>query len=311
MVSPSQYGVTYTAVSQGQHRLHVEVSGTEIHGSPFNVTVYADPRQLSHPVRTVTGLSKPYGIACNSHQEMIVSEWGGHRLSIFDSRGQKIRTFGSCGDSPKEMNQPAGVATDNSDNIYVSSEHKLQKFSCSGELIKCVGKEGSKEREFNDPRGVTVYDSQVYVCDFNNHRIQVFDLVLNFVRSIASHGKGETEFNEPLDVKFDAFGNMYVAEFCNKRVLVVDCNGEDLYSFGQKGEVKLSGPSGLEIADRYVYVSDLSADCIVVYETSGRFVTSIGRRWKREKFCGPRCITSTANGSIHVCDSWNNKVLTF
>ena len=94
---------------------------------------------------------------------MIVSEWGGHRLSILDIGGQKIRTFGRCGDSPEQMSQPAGIATDNSDNIYASSEHKLQMFSCGGELIKCVGKEGSKEREFNDPRGVTVRQSSVCV----------------------------------------------------------------------------------------------------------------------------------------------------
>ena len=54
-------------------------------------------------MRTVTGLDGPYGIAFNSHQEMIVSECGGHRLSIFDIRGQKIRTFGSRGDSPDQM----------------------------------------------------------------------------------------------------------------------------------------------------------------------------------------------------------------
>ena len=37
---------------------------------------------------------------------------------------------------------PTGVATDDTDNIYVSSEHKLQKFTSSGELIKCIGRRG-------------------------------------------------------------------------------------------------------------------------------------------------------------------------
>ena len=144
---------------------------------------------------------------------MIVSELDGHRLSIFDIRGQKIRTFGSRGDSPDQMIRPKGIATDDTDNIYVSSDHKLQKFTNSGELIKCIGKKGRKEGEFDDPFGVTLYDNQVYVCDSDNHRIQVFDLDLNFVRSIGSHGKGRGEFNAPHDVKFDTAGNMYVAEF--------------------------------------------------------------------------------------------------
>ena len=260
-------------------------------------------------MRTVTELIRPYCIAFNSHQEMIVSECGGHRLSIFDIRGQKIRTFGSRGDSPDQMIRPAGIATDDTDNTYVSSEHKLQKFTSSGELIKCIGWKGRKEGEFNDPCGVTLYDNQVYVCDNNNDRIQVFDLDLNFVRSIGSHGKGRGEFGSPQDVQFDTAGNMYVAELDNGRVQVMDTSGQFIRSFGQEGE---RVPSGLYIVDKYVYVSDFSGHCIVVYETSGQFVTSFGRFGRNEgEFNCPFCITSCADGFIHVCDSGNNRVQIF
>ena len=264
-------------------------------------------------MRTVTGLDHPYGIAFNSHQEMIVSECEGHRLSIFDIRGQKIRTFGSHGDRPDQMVNPTGIATDDTDNIYVSSLHKLQKFTSSGELIKCIGRRGSKEGGFNVPCGVTLYDNQVYVCDSNNHRIQVFDLDLNFVRSIGSRGEGRGEFSAPNDVTFDIAGNMYVAEWGNKRVQVMDTSGQFIRSFGQEGEGTLRGPSGLHIADKYVYVSDFSGHCIVVYETSGQFVTSFGRPCGRNEgeFDSPLCITSCADGFIHVCDRGNNRVQIF
>ena len=263
-------------------------------------------------MRNVTGLDHPYGIAFNSHQEMIVSECDGHRLSIFDIRGQKIRTFGSRGDSPDPMEYPAGIATDDTDNIYVNSEHKLQKFTSRGELIKCIGQEGSKEGEFDVPRGVTLYDNLVYVCDSDNDRIQVFDLDLNFVRSIGSYGKGRGEFDEPYDVKFDTAGDMYVAEWGKGKVQVMDTSGQFIRVFGQEGEGKLRRPSGLHIADKYVYVSDFNGDCIVVYETSGQFVTSFGRPGQEEgEFRGPFCITSCVDGFIHVCDCWNNRVQIF
>ena len=309
MTSPFRYKVSYTPVSRGQHKLHVQVNDREINGSPFTVTVYPDPRQLGHPVRTVTGLDRPYGIAFNSHQEMIVSECWGHRVSIFDIRGQKIRTFGSRGYNPDQMEYPAGIATDDTDNIYVSSNHKLQKFTSSGELIKCIGHRGSEEGEFDDPRGATLYDNQVYVCDRYNHRIQVFDLDLNFVRSIGSRGRGR---GGPLDVKFDTAGNMYVAEFINGRVQVIDSSGQFIRVFGQEGEGKLRQPSGLHIADEYVYVSEFSGYCIVVYETSGQFATSFGRYGQEEgEFCSPYCITSCVDGFIHVCDSSNGRVQVF
>ncbi|CAI8031380.1 E3 ubiquitin-protein ligase TRIM71 [Geodia barretti] len=210
------------------------------------------------------------------------------------------------------MIHPAGIATDDTDNIYVSSWHKLQKFTSSGELIKCIGRRGRKEGEFDDPRGVTLYDNQVYVCDCNNRRIQVFDPNLNFVRSIGSHGKGRGELDAPHDVKFDTARNMYVAEWGNRRVQVMDTSGQFIRVFGQEGEGKLCGPSGLHIADKYVYVSDWSGNCIVVYETSGQFVTSFGRRGQKEReFRGPYCITSCVDGFMHVCDFGNCRVQIF
>ena len=312
--SPSQYEVSYIAVSRGQHKLHVQVNSREISGSPFTMTVYPDPTQLhvGRPVRVVTDLNYPYGIAFNSRGEMIISEWSGHQLSIFDIRGQKIRTFGSRGDSPEQMIHPKCIAINDTDNIYVSSDHKLQKFTSSGELIKCVGQRGSKEGEFSGPRGVTLYDTQVYLCDCDNHRIQVFDLDLNFIRSIGSRGKGRGEFNAPYDVKFDSAGNMYVAEYGNRRVQVMDTSGHFIRAFGQEEKGKMGDPLGLHIGNKYVYVSDFIGDCIVVYETTGQFVTSFGRRGHKEgEFDRPYCITCCADGFIHVCDFLNKRVQIF
>ena len=151
VISPSRYEVSYTAVRRGPHNLHVRVNGSEINGSPFTVTVYPDPTQLGSPVRVVKDLNGPYGIVFNSGGEMIVSGRGGHQASVFDARGRRVRTFGSRGDRPEQMICPAGIAVDDTDNIYVSSHHKLQKFTSSGELIKCIGRRGSKEGEFDDP----------------------------------------------------------------------------------------------------------------------------------------------------------------
>ena len=302
MKSSSQHEVFFTAVSRGQHRLCIQVNEREIKGSPFTLTVYPDPTQLGHPVRTVSDLNRPYGIAYNSRGEMIVSESHKNTLSIFDSRGTKMRNFNNVA---VQMVLPKGTAIDEADNVYVSSLHKLQKFTSTGGLIRFVGKdmEGRKEGELNDPRSVT---NRVYVCDRNNHRIQVFDLDLKFVQSIGSPGRGKCEFGAPVDVEFDTAGNMYVAEFSNKRVQVLSSSGHFVQTFG---EGKLHGPSSLHIADKNVYVSDLSSDCIVVYETTGQLVTSFARHGDQVgELSYPVCITSCVDGFIHVCDQLNNRI---
>ena len=309
--SPSRYEVSYTAVSRGQHKLHVRLNDKEINGSPFTITVYPDPTQLGHPVRVMTGLKKPYSIAFNSHEEMIVSECGGHRISIFDIRVQRIRTFGSRGNRPEHMESPRGIAIDDTDNIYVSSNHKLQKFTSSGELIKCVGQWGSKEGEFVDPRGVTLYNNHIYVCDCDNYRLQVFDLDLNFIRSIGSCGKGR---DSPFDIKFDSTGNMYIADYWNNRVQVLDSSGHFIRLFGQEGEGRLIGPASVFITDhdQYVYVSDNMKHHIVVYTSSGQYVTSFGVYGQKEgQFSSPFSITSCTDGYIYVSDYLNNRVQIF
>ena len=312
VISPSRYEVSYTAVRQGPHKLHIRVNGSEINGSPFTMTVYPDPTQLGSPVRVVKHLNCPYGIAFNSRGEMIVSEQFTNQVSVFDVRGQRVLTFGSHSDRPEQMISPARVAVDDTDSIYVSSQHKLQKFTSSGELIKCIGRRGSKNGEFDDPRGVTIHSNQVYVCDTDNNRIQVFDLDLNFIRSIGSLGNGKGELARQYDVAFDTAGNMYVVEYGNNRVQVLDSSGRFIRIFGQEGEGKLSGPTALRIADKYAYVSDLLNHRIVVYETSGQYVTSFGRHGEGEgEFKFPFCITSCVSGCIYVCDYFNKRVQVF
>ena len=299
---PSRHEVSYTAASQGQHKLHVKLNDKDINGSPFTITVYPDPTRLGHPERFLTDLNTPYGITFNSRGEMIVSEYGSHQIVIFDIRGQRIRTFGSEGKRPEQMISPAGIAIDDTDNIYVTSEHKLQKFTSSGELIKCVGHEGSKEGEFNNPRGITLYKNQVYVCDSDNHRIQIFDLDLNFFDSIGSHGTGRGELYSPLDIKFNSTGNMHITEWGNRRVQVMNSSGYFIQLFGQEGEGRLIGPASVLIADQHVYVSDIRQECIVVYTSSGQFVTSFGEGTPIYiAFCSDQC--------MYISDQKNNSIL--
>ena len=140
----------------------------------------------------------------------------------------------------------------------------------------------------------------------------MFDLDLNFIRSIGSRGSGRGEFDCPFYVAFDTTGNMYVIEYGNDRVQVMDSSGQFIRMFGLEGEGKLSHPTALHIADKYVFVSDMGNHRIAVYETSGQYVTSFGRRGEGEgEFWYTRCITSCVSGCIYVCDLGNDRVQVF
>ena len=56
-------------------------------------------------------------------------------------------------------------------------------------------------------------------------------------------------------------------------------------------------------------VSDYFSHSFVIYETSGKFVTSFGKFGENEgEFYGPRSITSCANGFLYICDWHNGRV---
>ena len=66
--------------------------------------------------------------------------------------------------------------------------------------------------------------------------------------------------------------------------------------------------AALRIADKCVNVSDWSNDHIAVYETSGQYVTSFGRRGEGEgEFRAPYCIASCVGGCVllYMCDHDN------
>ena len=292
----------YTQIGQGLQKLCVPKAGRNHILNVLRMREYThfqypfsvpDPTQLAHPVRVVTGLTYPCGIAFNSRREMIVSERESHRIVVLDIKGDIIRTFGSEGYSPEEMMYPESIAVDGMDNIYVSSSTKLQKFTRSGELMKWIG--------MGKPRGVTLYNNEVYVCDTCNNQIQVFDLDFNYIRSIGN------ELDTPHDVKFDTDGYMYVAEFGNQRVQVLNRSGHFIRVFGE-GEFF---PVALHIVDNCVYVS--GRESIAVYRTSGQFVTSFGSYVTTfgSLYINPTysCITSCHDGFIHVCDFFNSDFL--
>ena len=75
----------------------MKVNGKHVRGSPFEVQV--KPRQF-RPVLTFGQqgssagmLSKTWGVAVNERNEIAASETGNHRIQVFSSNGDLVRSF--------------------------------------------------------------------------------------------------------------------------------------------------------------------------------------------------------------------------
>ena len=129
------YHITCTPRARGRHDLTVKVNGQDIAGSLFRLFVKIHPTQLGPPVRTITGVNGPYGIAINSRQQLVVAEEGEKKITIRERDGRTLRTI-KC----DKFQSPCGVATGPDGAIYVTdtSAHCLFKFGKDGRLLKTV-----------------------------------------------------------------------------------------------------------------------------------------------------------------------------
>ena len=288
------YEITYTLEVRGRHTLSVRVNGTQIAGSPFQVFATIHPTQLGKLVRVVEGLVKPLGIMLNSKQQLVVAEWGGKKVMVFDRDGKKLQTIKS-----ENISLPAGVAVDGDDNIYVSdpSSSSLLKFNKEGKLMKVVGRKGTQPGEFSDLTFMKVINNKLYVCDRGNYRVQILSTELDYMNSFGCYGDGDGQFNRPNGIAQDRAGYLYVSDSYNKRVQVFDCKGQFLSTFSKKGAASkgLYLPCGIAVSsDQFVYVCDHDSNCVSVFKTSGEFVTSFGQ------FIKPRGIVIDDDGFVYV-----------
>ena len=312
----SQYEISYQATSRGRHQLHIKVEGEHIKGSPFPVTVI---KKLGTPIKTISGVKCPWGVAVNQRGEVIVAESGGHCVTIFSPTGEKLQSFGSMGSGHGQFNDPRGVAVDDDGNILVADtyNHCIQKLTIDGKFITAVGKFGREPLEFRSPFSVAFHpkSKKLYVADTNNQHIQILNSDLTFSSSFGSHGRDDGQFQSPWDVTCDSTGNVYVADTSNRRIQVFTAEGRFLRKFGKKGSGngELNCPSSISIdSDNVVYVTEQYNHRVSVFTCEGKFLTSFGTYGSGPgQFWSPCGIVVDKNGVVYVSDANNNRLQLF
>lgn len=305
--------IMFTTEKQGLHHLNVTVAGMPIKGSPFSVFILKRFGAPLVPISTITGLTAPQGITFNLNNDMIVAEYRGHRISIFDQYGKKLRSFGKEGSDPGQFYYPCDVAVDSEGNILVADgkNHRIQKFTSDGKYITAVGKHGIKQMEFDFPVGIGVHPNtkMIYVTENKNNRIQILNPDLTFHSNLAG------QFNEPKDVAFDSHGSVYVADNEHHQIQVFSAEGGYLRRFGKEGKGPgfLNYPSSISInKDDIIYVLELYNYRVSVFTRKGKFLKSFGAEGMGAgQFKEARGIAVDRNGSVYVSDRVNNRIQVF
>ena len=318
-IGDSQYEVGYQPTTRGRHKLNIKVEGEHIKGSPYLVTVKLPVQKLGTPIKTISGMEQPYGVAINQGGEIIVAESKKHCISIFSTAGQRLRSFGSLGTGPGQFNTPRGVAVDGDGNILVADKrnHRIQKFTYDGKFLTAVVKKGDRSLALGQPYGITVhpFNNKVYITERYSNCVQILNADLTPSSSFGSGGSGNGQFRFPWGVACDSSGNIYVADCEGHRIQVFTAEGVYVRQFSQHGTGRgeLNYPASIAIdSDDVVYVTEDNSHQVSVFTCEGEFLTTFGAKGSgRGQFKRPRGVAVDKNGVVYVSDCINGHLHCF
>jgi tripartite motif-containing protein 2/3/tripartite motif-containing protein 71 len=266
---------------------------------------------------TITGLKQPWGVTVNKKGEIIIVEYGAHRVSVYSQAGEKLRSFGSYGSGEGQFECPRGVAVDNNDNILVADadNHRIQKFSADGQFITAVGSCGINPLQFRYPTGIAIHpiNKRVYVSDSSNRRVQILNSDLTAHSMFGSEGSDKGQLYRPRGIAFDSKMNVYIGEERkNTHIQVFTADGERLRWLG---DTKLNCPHDVCIDSKFndiAYVCDTDNHQIYIFHSSGTLLHSFGIQGTSPgQFSSPRGITIDKNRLLYVSDYSNGRVQVF
>ena len=278
------YTVTFTPRVRGRHDLIVTVNGKEIAGSPFRVFVKIHPTQLGQPVRTITGLNYPWGIAINK-QQLMVAESGGKKITIMERDGKRVQTI-EC----DKFKRPLGVATGPDRAIYVTDRDAqcLFKFDKEGKLLKSV------QNNLKSPFSVKIIRNQLYLADYSSNLVKIFDTDCIVVGTIQTK-----ECPNPYDIAVGEDG-LYVVGRGGK-IAVYRCapNGEFIRHFNTNPSLNLSEIRSIcfDCSGHLFVVNYGGSNGVYVFQPSGEHVTSLSLASSGH----PAGIAIDEDGFVYVC----------
>ena len=205
------------------------------------------------------GFDRPMDLIRLHNGNLLVSEFAGDRVSMFNSKGTFIKTFGKKGASLGGMVGPQYMAEDSDGNIYVTDfgNSRVDVFDSEGNPLFFFGNKTDDFPGLKGPTGIAVYEGTVYVADCLTGAVQRFDVSGNYLGLLC---KAKT-FKKPESLK--RWGRYLVISDKNK-VYSIDTDTGSLFENLSSGNAPSRLTSAVPDINGNILVTDFSSNEVYV-----------------------------------------------
>ena len=169
--------------------------GANVRDSPLETQVqtrrFRSVLSFGQKGESVGMLKGPWGVAVNDQDEIAVTEFWNHRVSVFSSDGTHLRSFGRKGQNNGEFQGPTGIAFDSLGNIVLADcyNHRVQVFDRNGKFLRKFGEQGSRDNQLQYPDGLSINgNGDIIVADRDNKLIKIFSSSGKYLRKFGGAG---------------------------------------------------------------------------------------------------------------------------
>ncbi|MBI1784045.1 hypothetical protein HYR69_02785 [Candidatus Sumerlaeota bacterium] len=157
---------------------------------------------------------------------LLVADTHNSRIMRYGLDGTLIKMWGEYGGEVGHMIYPTNLAVDEKSFIYITDygeNDRVLKFDKDANFIKEFGGFGPEPGHFQRPLAlIYLPPEKLIIADSCNHRLATFTTDGKFVGTWGEVGKSPGQFNYPYDLTLGRDGLIYVAEFGNNRIQVLD-----------------------------------------------------------------------------------------
>ena len=140
------------------------------------ISVFHCDGKFSHVIGSPQLINSSFDVAVTSNDQLLVTNYNNHCISIFTLYGGYIGKFGTQGSDRGQLCYPSGITVDKNGFILVTEDgnHCVSIFNKDGVFVHCFGSKGSASGQFFSPREIALSPTgKIYIADRSNKRVQI------------------------------------------------------------------------------------------------------------------------------------------